>query len=192
MHENAFPFLVDKHIKACKMVENSCKRMLFCTPKPIILLGEMRHIASWYDLLWGVKWLKQEGEMAFIGNRCLFVLSAFQKTLLNYHNAPFHLFHGKGFHTCRISRSHVGTHGPCLHSNGPATRLLAHAFSCSALGGGADLASLRGPYPPDFPKPFVDNAQAFKSEKTVQCRLQAAFIRHSVSQQEGPSQPVDI
>ena len=130
--------------------------------------------------------------MAFVGNRCLFVLSAFQKTLLNYHNVPFHLFHGKGSRTCRISRSHVGTHSPCVHSDGPASRLLAHAFSCSTLGGGADLVSLRGPYPPDFPKPFVDNAQAFKSEKTIQCRLQAAFIRHSVSQQERPSHPVDI
>ena len=181
MHENAFPFLVDKHTKACKMVENGYKRILFRTPKPIILRDEMRHIAIRYDLLWGVKWLKQEGEMAFIGNRCLFVLFAFQKTLLNYHNVPFRLFHGKRSYTCRISRSRVGTHGPWVHSNGPSTRLLAHAFSCSALGGGADLASFRGPYPPDFPKPFVDNAQAFKSEKTIQCRLQAAFIRHSVS-----------
>ena len=118
MHENAFPFLVDKHTKACKMVENGCKRILFRTPKPIILRGEMRHIAIRYDLLWGVKWLKQEGEMAFIGNRCLFILFAFQKTLLNYHNVPFHLFHGKRSRTCRISRSHVGTHAPYVHSNG--------------------------------------------------------------------------
>ena len=139
MHENAFPFLVDKHTMACKMVENGYKHMLFRTPKPIILRGKMRHIAIRYDLLWDVKWLKQKGEMAFIGNRCLFILFAFQKTLLNYHNIPFHLFHGKRSRTCRISRNHVGTHGSCVHSNGPATRLLAHAFSCSALRRGATL-----------------------------------------------------